>query len=378
MVLIVYGLYAIFVLRTNKVKQYLAEVDSALSDTLSVDELPSVSIVMPACNEEKVITRKIREIEELDYPKEKIEVLPVNDGSTDSTFAILKDAATASGRNWKVLSNPRRMGTNACYNLGVSEAKGELIFTTDIDVTVDRNAVMHAAKVLVKLPKIGGVTSRPVPKSSVEDTVILVERSYRALFEKMSLAESAIHSTFPGNTACILLRKSCFVPMPVKYGSSDGNISIGIIRRGFRLVYVPQVFFYEHIAGGLARQRGQKTRRAARQDQTMLQNRDMLFKRQYGSFGRLIFPLRFAINILCPPLLLIGGVLIIVGLAAVSPFLELIVASLVVAFTLAGMKTRLGAMNRFSSFLLHEIYLFLGLVRSLNTLATWSREPTKG
>ena len=374
---VAYGAYFLLVIRTGRMKQYLALVESVLSEEVSASELPNVSIVMPVYNEENVISRKIREITELDYPAEKLEVLSVNDCSTDCTLNMLEREKSLARAKWKILNNPQRVGTNACYNIGIGQATGDFILTTDADVTLDKEALMKAIKVLLKLQDIGGVTGRPVTISLEENMAVLLERSYRATFNKMSIAESAIHSTFPGNTACMILRKSSFLPMSRQYGSSDGNISLGIIRAGLRLIYVPQVFFYERVLGGLNQQKGQKTRRAARQIQSMLWNRDMLFKRQYGAFGQLILPLRFTMGILCPTLLLVGGILLISWGTATFPPLGLVMASLVLSAAFVGMKVRRDKMNLFSSSLVHEFYLVFGLVRSLQSLATWNRDGTK-
>lgn len=103
-----------------------------------------------------------------------------------------------------------------------------------------------------------------VPVSPTQTTAVQIERPYRNFYDTMCIAESALHSTFPGYTNFALVRRSAFPPMPIEYGSSDGNISLAIIRKGLRFIYVPNIVFYEPIVDKLGEQVRQKTRRAAR------------------------------------------------------------------------------------------------------------------
>jgi len=370
----VHSAYFLLVLRTKAEKEYFDMLGRALSEALPAQELPTVSVVIPVHNEEQVIQRKMSEIAELDYPAEKIEVLLVDDCSADRTVEISRKAMASAGLNLRILANTERMGTNACYNTGIGRSTGSLVLTTDADVTLSKDALMSAAKILVRLRDVGGITARTVTISGEESSATVMERSYRATFDKMSTAESAIHSTFPGYTACMILRRSAFSPMSADYGSSDGNISLGIIRRGLRFIYVPHIFFYEHISGKLDEQKAQKIRRAARLIQSTLRNRDMLFKSQHRAFGSLVFPLRFSMMIICPPLLLVGGLLLVVWAAITFLPFALVAVLLLSSLVYVGTKVRLAEMNFFSSVLAHEFYLLCGLFESRKSFATWSRD----
>jgi len=99
---------------------------------------PLVSIVMPAYNEEKFIVPSIRTILDLDYPKDRLELIIVDDGSTDNTYKVAKAFEAA---NIRVLTK-QNGGKGAALNFGIKKAKGELVATMDADSYVTRGTVL--------------------------------------------------------------------------------------------------------------------------------------------------------------------------------------------------------------------------------------------
>jgi hypothetical protein len=190
----------------------------------------------------------------------------------------------------------------------------------------------------------------------------------------MVVAESAIHSTFPGYTACMVFRRSAFSPMVTDYGSSDGNISLMIIRKRLRFIFVPEILFYEPVSGGFAEQKARKVRRAARLIQSTLRNRDMLFNSRYGDFGRLVFPLRFGMMIICPPALLLGSICVVLPTMLMSLPLGLLIISTFSCIAYWGIRGTGHEMGFFGAFLAHEFYLLLGLLQSPRKRAFWSKD----
>jgi glycosyltransferase involved in cell wall biosynthesis len=91
-----------------------------------------VSVVMPAFNEEKYIERALKSVRDLDYPKERIEIIVVDNGSTDRTVEIAKKYAD------KVLIHPD-VKVGAVRNFGVKNAKGDVIAFIDSDCLPAKN-----------------------------------------------------------------------------------------------------------------------------------------------------------------------------------------------------------------------------------------------
>lgn len=92
-------------------------------------QTPFISIVVPAYNESKLIEPCIESLLKLDYPKEKLEILVINDGSTDDTEA---KARKYESRGVKVFTKENG-GKGAALNYGIKKATGEFVATMDAD-----------------------------------------------------------------------------------------------------------------------------------------------------------------------------------------------------------------------------------------------------
>lgn len=361
-VAIIYGWYVILVLRNRKINDYVELVTRAPSAKPNPEDLPNVTIIMPAYNEENSIPMKFSNLAEMKYPIEKIEVLVLDDCSTDRTCEIAEGLLKKLGFRGEVLRNTHRMGPNASYNVGVPRAKGSLILRTDADVLIEADALTRAVQIMARIENVGGVTGTMNIVKERATGATGLEENYRGLFDQMSTAESALYSTFSGGGGFALLRKSSFSPIPLGRGSTDANISLSIIRKGLKYVYVPCVFSCEIITHRLGEQMRQKARRASRLLQSILLSKDILFKREYGEFGTVIFPLRFAMLLLCPPLVLLGLLSTLVFFSSCSIAIAVLSAFGFCVFLYVGAKVKIKPVNSVVSFLFHQFYLLLGLV----------------
>jgi len=92
-----------------------------------------ITIIIPAFNEEKGIAKTIESALSVDYPKNKLEIIVVDDGSRDRTFEI---ASKFKNRGVRVFRKKVNGGKGAAINLGIKNAKGSIIFTMDADNTI--------------------------------------------------------------------------------------------------------------------------------------------------------------------------------------------------------------------------------------------------
>jgi cellulose synthase/poly-beta-1,6-N-acetylglucosamine synthase-like glycosyltransferase len=100
---------------------------------------PKVSIVLPAYNEGKYIAECLQTITELDYPKNSLEVIVVDDGSTDDTFKIAKSFEQKS--SLIKAYTKKNGGKGAALNFGIKMASGELVATMDADSYLTKNVL---------------------------------------------------------------------------------------------------------------------------------------------------------------------------------------------------------------------------------------------
>lgn len=100
-----------------------------------------VSIVIPAFNEEKIILPTLESLIKLDYPKNKLEILVVNDGSTDKTKGIVKNFINKNKNFYIKLINQKNKGKGTALNNGLKNSKGEFFIVLDADSYAKKNAL---------------------------------------------------------------------------------------------------------------------------------------------------------------------------------------------------------------------------------------------
>lgn len=373
-VFLVYYFYFVFILRRRElISNFLDSVATFQDSKSSFDSsLENVSVIISTYNEEKIIERKINNISELNYPLEKLQVIVIDDASTDKTVELAKKILKEKKLTGKIIVNPVRIGLNKSLNFAVSLAKNNIVCITDSDVLLEKNALRNAVSVLQNFENAGGVTGRIQPVFEGDGLTQRSEVSYRGFYHVSMLAESSLHSAFPGNGPLIVYDKSK-VPatIPEDYGSTDANIAMNIIRQGLRFIYIPNALVYEPSPENLSEHKLQKIRRAKRLLQVFIHNRKMSLDGKYGVFGRRIFPLKLLMFGLCP-------ILFIAGLSAIGIYVVfswnimlyvLSGAFFAGALVLSLVFKRLGSL--LSSFILHQFYLVIGLFYSFKKTYFW-------
>ncbi len=368
-VLFTYLLYYTVIYRNkDNVRTYLKKLGEIQK---SDGNLPNVSIIVSAYNESKVIRRKIQNISKLNYSREKIELIVIDDCSQDETHKIAENVLKDCQLNGRIIRNPERIGLNKSLNHAFQLASYPLICVTDSDVTLEKDSLKNSLIVLEHFENTGGVTGRIVPVHGTDGLATKFESDYRLYYDRSMLTESSFHSAFPGNGPLIIFRSFPNYSIPAKYGSSDANIAMNVIKHGKRLLYIPNAIIYEPVPETVGQQKLQKVRRATRLIQAFIHNTDVFMNGKYGSFGNLIFPLKFLIHVLCPILMLIGLITFIPFITFYAGyFLQSLFAFLIV-IALGVLAVSRKIRNFFSSFLFHQIYLLLGLFSLSRQSITW-------
>ena len=123
---------------------------------------PTVSVIMPALNEEKLISRSIDSIFESDYPAGKIEVVCINDGSTDGTLGHMLQAREKYGKRLTVIDFKKNLGKRKAFYSGLKKSTGEIVLTMDTDSKIGRSAIRNIVLPLVRDPETGKPRQRSI------------------------------------------------------------------------------------------------------------------------------------------------------------------------------------------------------------------------
>ena len=103
--------------------------------------IPSLTLAVPAYNEQKGIKDTLKSAIECDYPKDKISIIVVNDGSTDNTAEIVKKIISENPKTKIRLINQQNRGKAAAVNTALQETDSELFACLDADSMIDRNTI---------------------------------------------------------------------------------------------------------------------------------------------------------------------------------------------------------------------------------------------
>jgi cellulose synthase/poly-beta-1,6-N-acetylglucosamine synthase-like glycosyltransferase len=214
--------------------------------------LPPVSMVIPAHNEERHLPAKLANLATLDYPRDRLEVLFVSDGSTDGTNAILQ-RAEADG-SIRFLSLPVRGGKSNALNQAVGQARHAILVFSDAATLFAPDAVTKLVRHFADA-RVGVVCGALQFQASAESRQ--TEGIYWRYESLLRLMESRIGVTLTASGAIYALRRQCFVPLSADTLVEDLVVPMTARRLGFRVLYDPQArgtdFAASTVAGEFAR-----------------------------------------------------------------------------------------------------------------------------
>mgnify|MGYP005836296653 FL=1 len=252
--------------------------------TENLKELPPVSLLISAYNEEKVIKDKIENSLVLDYPKELVEIVVISDGSTDRTEEIVKQY---SDQGVILRSYPGRIGKTACLNRAVPLAKGEIVVFSDANSKYDKYAIKESVKHFGN-EQIGFVTGMTKYVSGNGGDAAGAISLYSKLEIATKKLESKINSCIGADGAVFAIRKRLFQPLD-DADINDLVIPLNIIRQGYRGVLEEKAFCTESSANGQKGEFRRQERISNRTIRAIFRNRDMLNPINSGIFAFELF-----------------------------------------------------------------------------------------
>lgn len=205
------------------------------------DNMPSVSLIIPAFNEETVLRRKLENTLAIDYPSDRLEILVASDGSSDDTNNIARQFAD---RGVRLLDFSRRRGKASVVNDGLAAATGEIVCLCDANVMFQPKALKLLVARLTD-PAVGAVTGE-VRLASEESPFGTGESFYYRIERALQAGESRLGSLMGVDGGLYLLRKSLFRPLPADTLLDDFVTSMNVLRQGHRVVYEPRAIAAEN------------------------------------------------------------------------------------------------------------------------------------
>jgi cellulose synthase/poly-beta-1,6-N-acetylglucosamine synthase-like glycosyltransferase len=110
------------------------------------DYEPTITVVIPMFNEGKAIQETLQSLLDSDYPKHKLEVVCMDDCSTDNSYEMAREVARTSGGRLRVLRNRVNLGKRRSINRAVRNSEREIIVSVDSDVVVEKDAIRQLVR----------------------------------------------------------------------------------------------------------------------------------------------------------------------------------------------------------------------------------------
>lgn len=248
---------------------------------------PSVAIVVPCYNEAAGVRATLESLLALEYPEEKLEIIVVDDGSTDDTLAI---ARTFESRGIRVLPKENG-GKHTAMNLALAHTDAELIGCLDADSIVKPDALQHAVAAFSD-ERVAAVTPAIHVKDPKTWLQHMQEVEYRlALFNRFVLASLGSAFITPGPFS--FFRASIVRSLGGwrhAHSTEDMEMAMRIQEAGYAIANAPKANVYTTAPRTLPRLYRQRVRWTYGFIQNLRDYRHMLGSIEFGNLGLFVLP----------------------------------------------------------------------------------------
>lgn len=289
---------------------------------IPLEEYPMVSIMVPAHNESIVIRRTVLALLNFDYPKDKYEIIVINDNSTDHSAEVLKKIQEKyPSRKLIVINTDNQVGgkgkSNA-LNIALSVAKGSVIAIYDADNTPAPDALRILVENLMSDDKLGAVIGKFRTRNRNASLLTRFVNIETLAYQCMNQAGRYYFfklCTIPGTN--FVIRRSIINQMggwDTKALAEDTEISFRIYRMGYYIKFMPLAVTWEQEPQKLKQWFKQRTRWAKGNIYVLLKNFKYAFDEEAGPmrldafYYALVYVLMLT-SLICSDIIFILGIL---------------------------------------------------------------------
>ncbi len=333
------------------------------------EELPFVHIVIPVCNEEKVIEEKLNSILQSQYPIEKINVFLGLDNCTDNSKSIIVNKFNLP--NFHVIEFTERQGKPAILNQIIQDKitnKDAILILTDANVIFTKNTIFELVKYF-KEEQIGLVDSNILAKNITNEN----EKDYWNYETEIKQNESIVYGIIPGPSGgCYAIRSSLFTTIPSNFLVDDFFIGFSIITQSFKAILNKDAVCYEDIVTNWKQEFFRKVRIATGNFQNLWKFKKHAFN-PFSNIGFVFLShkiLRWKTPfflLVVYYILLLEFTLLILIVTLFLPIIELILFTFGIEFK---------PLRRFSYFIVMNIAVFIGFIKFCKGVKTNVWQPT--
>ncbi|WP_411168559.1 glycosyltransferase [Clostridium sp. MB05] len=361
---------------------YLDIMNTRLDESL--DEYPFVSVLVPAHNEGKVIEKTARSLLEIDYPKNRYEVIIINDNSSDNSAEILDRVKKEySDRNFIIINTDKNTGgkgKSTALNIGFSKSKGEILAVYDADNTPEKEALKYLIQTLIKGDNLGAVIGKFRCRNKNVNILTSFINIETLTFQWMAQAgrwKLFKLCTIPGTN--FVIRRSILEEIngwDTKAITEDTELSFRIYRMGYKIKFMPLAVTWEQEPQTLNVWFKQRSRWAKGNTYVVIKNFKYLFDKTAGAtrfdifYYILIYFFFLSATIVSDAIFVLGAIgLVHINILGYNTILWIMAYSVFVLSILVAISTEKGQLtikNTFVVMLMYFTYCKLwGIVAAL-------------
>ncbi|QCK13870.1 glycosyltransferase family 2 protein [Mangrovivirga cuniculi] len=231
-----------------------------ITDIHKKKDWPEITLLIAAYNEEDDILDKLENSIQLDYPKEKLNILFVTDGSTDRTTKLLREKA---GENIIVEHSDERKGKIAAVDRVMPLVKSPIIIYTDANTFLNKSALKNIVRHFDD-EKVGAVAGEKRIEQNTSDHAAGAGEGFYWKYEsKLKKWDDELVSVVGAAGELFAIRTELYKPVSSDTIIEDFVMTVGISLAGYRVAYEPEAYATERSSANSKEERKRKVRIAA-------------------------------------------------------------------------------------------------------------------
>lgn len=232
---------------------------------------PKVTLVIPAYNEENFILEKVKNSLELDYPKDKLRILFITDGSTDNTAKLIAEQAGV-----EVSHSERRAGKAAAENRAMTLVNTPFVVFCDANTYLNKQCIRNLVR-HYQDEKVGAVSGEKRVMSKDKDSASAAgEGLYWKYESTLKKWDSELYTVVGAAGELISFRSNLVQDLEEDTILDDFMQTLRICEKGYRVVYEPEAYAAETASDNVKEELKRKVRIAAGGWQSMSRLRSLL------------------------------------------------------------------------------------------------------
>ena len=268
-----YGILLFFLIRIKRI------VSGKRPET-GQDYEPDVTLFIAAYNEKDFVAEKIRNSAELDYPKEKLHLVWVTDGSDDGTPELLRQYPGI-----EVYHSPERNGKIGAMNRGMKFVKTPIVVFCDANTMLGHESIRRIVRLFCD-PKVGCVSGEKRIFSKEKDTAAGAgEGLYWKYESKLKKWDAELYSVVGAAGELFAIRTDLYQEVEKDTLLDDFIISLRVAQKGYTIQYDPEAYAIETASANVKEELKRKIRISAGGIQSVIRLRSLLNIFRYGTLS---------------------------------------------------------------------------------------------